>query len=92
MKNKEPQSDYEHLTEEEWAGTVQRHVHQLDRVVTEAMRTAVRDYVVTVFAGAWGSDLKLVGDLLDGFRDHFSDKDLARELDRRTLFDRKHRR
>ena len=40
LKNKEPQSDYEHLTEEEWADTVRRHVDQLDRVVTEAMRTA----------------------------------------------------
>lgn len=26
LKNKEPQSDYEHLTEEEWAETVRRHV------------------------------------------------------------------
>jgi hypothetical protein len=92
LKNKKPQSDYEHLTEEEWADTIQRHVDQLDRVVTEAMRTAIRDYVVTVFAGAWGPDLKLVGDVLDTFRDHFADKNLARELDRRALFDRKCRR
>ena len=89
--NRETQSDYEHLSEEEWASTVERHVHQLDRVVTEAMRKAIRDYVVTVFAGAWGPDLKLVGDVLDAFRDHVANKDLARELDRRTLFDKKHR-
>ena len=92
LKNKEPQSDYEHLTEEEWAETVRRHVGQLDRVVTEAMRTAIRDYVVTVFAGAWGPDLKLVGDVLDAFRDHDADKDLARELDRHALFDRERKR
>ena len=89
--NKEEKSDYEHLSEGEWSNTVQRHVDQLDRVVTEAMRKAIRDYVATVFAGAWGPDLKLVGDVLDTFHDHFADKDLARELDRRTLFDRKHR-
>ena len=87
--NRETQSDYEHLSEREWNNTVQRHVDQLDRVVTEAMRRAIRDYVVTVFAGAWGADLKLVGDVLDSFRERFTEKDFIRELDRRSLFDRK---
>jgi hypothetical protein len=87
--NRETQSDYEHLSEAEWNNTVQRHMDQLDRVVTEAMRKAVRDYVVTVFAGAWGADLKLVGDVLDTFRDRFAEKGIARDLDRGTLFGRK---
>ena len=76
LKNKEPQSDYEHLTEEEWAETVRRHVGQLDRVVTEAMRTAIRDYVVTVFAGAnrdENSDLRPTRwHLRDAFAERFS--------------------
>ncbi len=79
-------SDYDRLSEEEWSDAVQSHVINIDRVVGDAVRKAIREYVVTVFAGAWGKELTFVGEVIDNYRQHFSEKDLAEDLERHKLF------
>jgi len=58
-------SDYDKLTAERWGELVNSHVANLEQRVHEAIRKTVREYLVMVFRGAKGTELKFIEEVLD---------------------------
>ena len=64
-KTESGSSDYDRLTPERWTELVNSHVANLENRVNEATRKAVREYLVMVFRGAKGTELKFIEEVLD---------------------------
>ena len=58
-------SDYDRLTPERWTELVHSHVANLEQRVNEEIRKTVREYLVMVFRGAKGTELKFIEEVLD---------------------------
>ena len=61
-------AEYENLSPEEREEAINHHVACLDKVVGDAMRKTITNYMSTVFIRLWGSDLQVVAEILDRYQ------------------------
>lgn len=76
------------MSPEERRDLIDHHVNCIDKVVGDAMRKAITNYLSTVFIRLWGSDLEFVAELLDAYQKHVDDNaDFAKkQLDPKKFY------
>ena len=84
----EYRTEYSSMSPEERREIIDHHVKCIDKVVGDAMRKEITNYLNTVFIRLWGSDLEFVAQVLDAYQERVeNDKEFAhRHLDPRSFF------